>query len=180
MMARSAAFLRAINVGGHAVVKMSDLEKAFTDAGCSNVKTVLQSGNVVFDMPEDNPAGVLERVKWNLAGLVGTETTVLFRKMEDLHALTAESPFGNEPASDNIKWYVTFLSQRPVKKPPMPIVSPKDGLDLIGMRGLDVFIISRGIRGRYGFPNLFVEKEFGVPATSRNWTTILRIMKLFT
>jgi uncharacterized protein (DUF1697 family) len=48
MKHRHVAFLRAINVAGHAIVRMADLRQAFADAGCRNVRTYIQSGNVVF------------------------------------------------------------------------------------------------------------------------------------
>ena len=41
----------------------------------------------------------------------------------------------------------------------------------------NVFTVGFNVKGRYGFPNVFIEKEFGVPATTRNWNTILRILK---
>ncbi|HYQ86023.1 MAG TPA: DUF1697 domain-containing protein, partial [Bacteroidota bacterium] len=51
-MIQYAAFLRGINVGGHKPVRMSDLEKAFGQLGFRNVKTVLASGNVLFEAPQ--------------------------------------------------------------------------------------------------------------------------------
>jgi len=48
---RHVAFLRKVNVGGRGLVKMADLQQAFTAAGAKNVRTVIASGNVVFDAP---------------------------------------------------------------------------------------------------------------------------------
>ena len=57
------AFLRAINVAGHASVRMSDLKDAFAAAGCTGVRTYIQSGNVIFETPEENTTAVFQRVQ---------------------------------------------------------------------------------------------------------------------
>src|SRR4029077_19756102 len=54
-LARYVAFLRGINVGGNRVLKMDDLRKAFESLGFKDVKTVLASGNVMFDAPRSTP-----------------------------------------------------------------------------------------------------------------------------
>ena len=69
-MSQYIAFLRAINVGGHASVKRSDLKDAFAAAGCAGVRTYIQSGNVIFEAPEDNTAAVFERVRLQLRDLL--------------------------------------------------------------------------------------------------------------
>lgn len=62
-MNKYAAFIRAINVAGHATVRMSDLRDAFTAAGCKGVRTYIQSGNVIFEASEENIAAVFQRVR---------------------------------------------------------------------------------------------------------------------
>jgi hypothetical protein len=64
-----------------------------------------------------------------------------------------------------------------VRKARFPIASEKEGLDAFAREGLNVFVISRPVAGgRSGFPNLLIEKELGVVATSRNWNTLERIV----
>jgi uncharacterized protein (DUF1697 family) len=57
-------------------------------------------------------------------------------------------------------------------------VSPKDGLEVVAVKGLEAFVVSRRVKGRSGFPNLLVEKELGVPATTRNMTTVGKMAEL--
>ena len=61
-MKKYVAFLRAINVAGHASVKMSKLRATFQRAGGSEVRTLIQSGNVLFEAPAREAAGVVRRV----------------------------------------------------------------------------------------------------------------------
>jgi uncharacterized protein (DUF1697 family) len=74
---------------------------------------------------------------------------------------------------------VVFLSQKPVKKPTFPLVNAKEELTAVGMTDLEVFVVSRRKKsGFYGFPNTFIEKELGITATSRNWSTVTRLVQL--
>ncbi len=57
------AFMRAINVAGHASVRMSDVRDAFAAAGCRKVRTYLQSGNVIFESPPREAAAILRKVQ---------------------------------------------------------------------------------------------------------------------
>ena len=55
---------------------------------------------------------------------------------------------------------------------------PKERVEAIAMTDREVFIVSRRKKnGFYGFPNNFIEKELGVPATTRNWSTVTRIVE---
>jgi hypothetical protein len=67
----------------------------------------------------------------------------------------------------------------PPRKPGFPLRWPKEALEAIGMTDLGVFVVSRRTpNGFYRFPNTFVEKELGVPATSRNWSTATKIIEI--
>jgi uncharacterized protein (DUF1697 family) len=173
------AFLRAINVGGHAVVKMTDLRDAFAAAGCKNVRTLIQSGNVVFETSAENAAALFQRILVKLGALLGEEPVVLFRTAREIERLVKLAPFKRFATRRGIKLYVAFLSQKPRRKPPFPLRSAPEALDVIGMTHLEVFVVSGRKKNRfYGFPNALVEKELGVAATTRNWSTIAKIAEL--
>jgi len=173
------AFLRAINVAGHATVKMTDLARAFGSAGCANVQTCIQSGNVLFDAPDRTTNAVFREVRIQLRKLIGEEPTILFRSATELDRLSRNSLFREFIADPKVKLYVAFLSHKPARRPSFPLVSAKEALEVIGIKNLEVFIVSRRKKnGFYGFPNNFIEKELGVAATSRNWSTITKIAAL--
>jgi uncharacterized protein (DUF1697 family) len=175
---RHVAFLRAINVGGHAVVKMTDLKAAFVSAGCTNVATVIQSGNIIFEST-DTKTALAERIRAGLRDLIGGDTVVITRTSNELERMRTASPFSPLRAEADAKLYVSFLLHKPARKPPLPLVEPKEALDVVAMTDRDVFVVSRPKKnGFYGFPNGFVEKALGVPATTRNWSTVTRIAEL--
>ena len=178
-MTKYVAFIRAINVAGHASVKMSDLKEAFAAAGCKDVRTYIQSGNVIFEASEPDAGGIFERVRIKLRKLVSDEPTVLFRRLREINRIVKGNPFKDLDGDSDAKLYVAFLSRKPRNKPNFPIRSPKEGLEAIGLKNLEVFIVSRRKDNRfYGFPNNFIEKELGVLATSRNWSTVKKIAKV--
>jgi uncharacterized protein (DUF1697 family) len=74
--------------------------------------------------------------------------------------------------------YVCFLNNSPDKIPALPLVQAKEGLEVFMMKNRYVFVLSRIVNGRFGFPNNFIEKEFGVESTERNWTTVTKIAGL--
>jgi len=177
-MKKYVAFMRPINVAGHASVRMSDLRDAFAAAGCKGVRTYIQSGNVIFESPEGSTAAVFQRVRVKLRDLLGNEPGVLFRTLGEVEAIVRGAPFKGFEAEPGIKLYVAFLSRKPRSKPRFPLHSSKEALEAVAMKNLNVFIVSRRKKsGFYGFPNNFIEKELGISATSRNWSTLTKIVE---
>jgi uncharacterized protein (DUF1697 family) len=169
------AFLRAVNVAGHALVKMSDLKRLFESAGCKNVKTFIQSGNILFESMENESGALHLKLQRKLAELLGLEVTVAYRTARELQVLVAADPFRAMKTDPSVKLYVGFLATNPKTLPALPIVSAKEGLEIHRMTKGEVFVVSRSVKGRYGFPNNLIEKAFGVPATTRNWNTVVKI-----
>ena len=171
------AFLRAVNVGGHAVVKMEALRDAFTASRCHNVRTYIQSGNVVFESSVGEPL-ILRKLQTQLRSLLGVEPGIFMRTLEEVALLVARNPFREFQGESKIKLYVAFLAEAPRVKPQFPLLLPKEGLEASGMSGREVFVVSRpNASGFYGFPNNFIEKELRLSATSRNWNTVTKIVK---
>lgn len=178
-MTKYVAFLRAINVPGHASVRMSDAKEAFAAAGGKNVRTYIQSGNVLFEALEPDADWILKQIRSELQKLIGNEATVVLRKLHDIERMVQENPFKDVDKALDAKLYVAFLASKPTTVPELPLHEPKECLQAIGLENLEVFIVSRRKEnGFYGFPNNFIEKELGVLATSRNWNTVCKIAKL--
>jgi uncharacterized protein (DUF1697 family) len=180
-MNKYVAFLRAINVAGHAKVKMRDLKQVFITAGCKNVRTYIQSGNVLFEAPERDTKSLIQEIQNKLCELLGTEATVMYRTFREIEDIMRTAPFKEIEPETDVKLYVAFLSRKPHLKPTLPLLLPKEALEAVKVKNLEVFIVSRKKKnGFYGFPNNFIEKELGVPATTRNWSTVTKIADLLT
>ena len=169
------AFLRAINVGGRAVVKMPDRKAAFERAGCRKVRTFIASGNVLFDAPAKLPAALKTRVAAELLKLFGKAPGVCYRTLDEIDALIDAAPFGRMAADKTLKLYVAFMDRVPGTVPKLPIVVEKELVEITAIHAADMLIVSRRKpNGMYGFPNACVE-ELGVVATSRNWNTVTKV-----
>jgi len=172
------AFVRAINVAGHGRISMAELRDVFTSRGCLSVRTSLQSGNVVFTAPAREAPKLFRDVRIRLTEALGEGAEIMFRKMDDIHRLVQQDPFAHVHDT-SAKRYVAFLSRKPRRVPPRPILSTKEGLEVIGIEDREIFIVShRKVNGSFGFPNNFIEQQLGVPATSRNWSTVRRVCAL--
>jgi uncharacterized protein (DUF1697 family) len=171
------AFLRAINVAGHAVVKMVNVKGAFEAAGCKNVRTYIQSGNVIFDCASDKSTLLFVNIRTKLQKLIGSDPVIMFRTLSDLQAIVKYDPFKSVQNEALIKLYVAFLAEKPRVKPKLPLISSKEALEALAVKNLEVFILSRRKpNGFFGFPNNFIEQELGVLATSRNWSTVTKVL----
>jgi uncharacterized protein (DUF1697 family) len=171
------AFMRAINVAGHPIAKMSDVRNSFSAAGALNVRSYIQSGNVIFDSQPSRFSSVLKRIQANLRTLLGAEPQLLIRTLDELDSIVRAAPFTAFERESKIKLYVVFLSEKPTSLPKLPLTSVKEALEAIAIKDFDAFIVSRQKpNGFFGFPNNFIEKELGVSATSRNWSTVTKLV----
>ena len=171
------ALLRAINVGGTGIVRMTELQKAFSGAGCRNVRTVIASGNVLFEADDLDAVrpGILKKV----AAVMSGDPVIMFRTLRELETLVRAAPFGALVEDRVVKLYVMFMAAKPARTPVFPLVQPKERLEAIGMRKRDVFIVSRRKpNGWYGFPGTWLERELGVAATARSWSTVTKLVAL--
>ena len=173
------AFLRGINVGGKKLIKMEDLSRVFVSLGFKNVRTFIQSGNVIFDAAETNPNVLAKKIEKKIAESFGHEVPVLLQTLTELEAILKRDPFKKIKPGDEVMMFVTFLGAEPSTKPKLPLISSTENLEVFAIKDRAAFILARRKKnGSCGFPNNFIEKQLGVSATTRNWTTINRIIAL--
>ncbi len=173
-MIRHVAFLRAINVAGQKLIRMEELARIFSAAGFRNVRTYIQTGNVIFDSASTNSAALTKRIEQTLQRALGYEVTVMLRRLADIEEIVKRDPF-RETKADAL--YVVFLADEPRSKPKLPLISTTEGLEVFEVKDRAAFILVRRKKnGSFGYPNKFVEKELGVLATTRNITTVRKIV----
>jgi len=171
-MTKYVAFLRAINVGGHTVIKMADLKRMFESFGLENVQTFIQSGNVIFESGEENANSLAERIERGLEKASGFRIKLFVRTMRELQSILSKSPF--KPKADEMA-YIAFLNQKPAKKEAQALMSFKSAADDFAVTGREVYIL-RLDREKSVFSPNFVEKILKLPVTTRNLTTLTKIV----
>src|SRR5690554_5405611 len=118
------AFLRGINVGGHHKVPMAELKSTLASMGFSEIKTLLNSGNVVFETNPTEITALEEQMADVLEKNFGFPIPVLVKKLEDIQRLVAKKPFNDIDVHKDIRLYVTFLKNTPKDSLNLPWNSP--------------------------------------------------------
>jgi uncharacterized protein (DUF1697 family) len=168
---RHAAFLRGVMPYN---CKMPELRAAFEAAGFGDVRTVLASGNVVFD---DHSGAVAEelaqRAEAAMAKRLGRVFPAIVRSLDELRALLATDPYGNDVPAE-AKRVVTFLRRAPAA--PVPLPDAQDGARIVALRGREAFTVY--VRGASG-PTFMevIERTFGKDVTTRTWDTLLKVAR---
>lgn len=172
-MTRHVAWLRGVNLGKRQV-KSADLKAAFEAMGFANVKTLLASGNVLFDA---DPGDVdQKRIEAALEQRFGFEIGTVLRTQDELRALIALDPFKGRVEDDNTKLYVTFVDDRKARSLPMPCGVDGD-FEVVQLSEGEVFMLAfRLPNGRFGLGMDQVSRHFGKKRlwTSRNWNTVIK------
>lgn len=174
-MTTLAGFLRGINVGGHHKVPMAELREKLTAIGCTQVKTLLNSGNIVFEA-DANPIEPLEqRLEDYLSQSFGFPIPVILRTQKEISDLVDENPFATVHVHKDIRCYVSFLKNTPTLALPLPYTSADNSFRIIAIQNktiLSVLDLSATTTPK-GMDDL--EKLFGKNITTRNWNTVVKV-----
>ena len=164
------AFLRGINLGKRQI-KSADLKDAFEQLGFEQVRTLLASGNVIF---EGRPDKTLQaRIEQGLRQRFSFEVGTVLRTQDELKAMLNSKPFaGIEPEADVMR-YVLLLGA-PLE--PLPKFSDvPDNLDIVRVDAQEIYVVGHKLpNGRYseGMERLDRQLPQGILVTTRNWNTI--------
>ncbi|MBK6967466.1 MAG: DUF1697 domain-containing protein [Bacteroidales bacterium] len=172
------ALLRGINVSGKNLIKMAELVQALSDSGVSNVRTYIQSGNVVFESGTDIPFIVEKLIQDKIRERFGLEVPVQVLKRSELVYVSNHNPFINDRALPVDKLHLTFLNAIPD-----PALVSKAGAgsflpDEFIVSGNAVFVYCPDGYGRTKLTNTFFEKKLKVSATTRNWATVKKLCEM--
>lgn len=171
-MTRHAAFLRGVNLGKRSV-KSAELKAAFETMGFENVKTLLASGNVLFDGKAAK--GLKNKIETGLAAKFGFDVGTVLRTLDELKAMAKADPFGGEKENANQKLYVMLFAEDLPAGFKMKGVA--DDYAFPAMTAREIFMIGyRKPDGTYSAGLLGIEKQLpkGMLVTTRNWNTILK------
>jgi len=168
-MTRYAAFLRGVMPTN---AKMPEVKKAFEGAGCSDVKTLLASGNVVFTARPTSEAALQKKIEAALLRRCGIAFLTFVRPVEALRDMLALDPYRAFRIDPTAKRVVTFLLKQPTAKPKLPI--EQDGARILALKGREVFTAyTRTPKGPV-FMTL-LQKTFGKEQTTRTWETVQKV-----
>jgi len=177
-MIKYIAFLCGINVGGNKKVPMTELKNIMEKIGFSNVRTILATGNVIFDSPKKNTIAIKEIIEKKLHEIFGFEIKTLVYSMLDIIKLFATDPFKGIQVTKETRLYVTFLSHKPKSIFKTSHLSPDKLFGILKVTDIAIFSVLLTKDARSVDTMNFIDKEFGKDVTTRNWNTITKILSL--
>ncbi|GGH26172.1 DUF1697 domain-containing protein [Sphingobacterium alkalisoli] len=168
-------FLRGINVGGHHKVPMADLRDKLNQLECENVRTLLNTGNFVFETEQTNIQDLEHKIETFLSQSFGFIIPVILRGQKEISDLVSENPFATIDVHKDIRLYVSFLKNTPEVELTLPYFSEDKTYKIISIQNktiLSVLDLST-TNSPKGMDEL--EKLFGKNMTTRNWNTVQKV-----
>ncbi|MEO6703774.1 MAG: DUF1697 domain-containing protein [Jatrophihabitantaceae bacterium] len=177
MTERMVALLRGINVGKAKRVAMADLRDLLTDLGYTDVRTHLNSGNAIFSSPPKLVKQANERIQKAIAGQLKVDCAVVTRTASQLTEALSNDPFG-DLATDPSRYLIGFLSHELGPAKAKAFEQRDFGEDQVRFGGPQAYLwCPGGINSSALFKTNWM-KELGVTLTTRNWTTVHKLVEL--
>jgi uncharacterized protein (DUF1697 family) len=171
-MAIYIAMLRGINIGPHKRIKMNRLRESFEGLGFDQVKTYIQSGNVVFNARKIPPAVLCQKIEKSLLQDFGFSVSVILRTREEIGKVIRGNPLLKEKSIDPAKLHVAFLSDAPKAVSLGKLETLTLAPDRACCLGKELYLyFPNGVSGSSLWKHP-LDRVLMVTATMRNWNTV--------
>jgi uncharacterized protein (DUF1697 family) len=166
------SMLRGINVGGHKQIKMDRLRESFEALGFAQVKTYIQSGNVVFKAGKVSATTLSKKIEERILGDFGFSVSVISRTADELANTINNNPFLNQPGIDPEKLHVAFLSEAAAPPALNRLAQLTLKPDQSRCLGREVYLyFPNGVSGSSLWRHP-LDGVLSVVSTTRNWKTV--------
>ena len=171
-----AAFLRAVNVSGTKRLAMAELRLALEHAGFEQVRSLLQSGNLLFRTARaSDAAGLARRVEREIHERLGVQTDVLMRTADELESILERNPFVAEAERDPAHVVVMFLRERATQSSVERLRAAIAGPERVAAGACELYLTYPGGIGESRLTNAAIERALGTRGTARNWNTLRKL-----
>jgi len=170
--------LRAVNLAGHNQVRMADLRELLTRLGMQDVRSLLQSGNLVFRSDVRTTTQVERLLEDAAATRLGLETDFFVRTAKDWRDIVAGNPFPGEAERDPSHLLVMLLKKAPDRGHVTALQKTIAGREVVRAGGRHAYVVYPDGIGRSRLTSARIERELGTRGTGRNWNTVLKLCAL--
>ena len=171
------ALLRGVNVGGKNKLPMKDLADIFVKAGCSEVRTFIQSGNVLFNAPAQVAKRIAATVPGQIEKRFGHRPPLVVRTAEQLAAVADNNPFLQAGAAEDMV-HVMFLASAPDAARVKGLDPLRSSPDAFAVRGAEVYLhLPNGV-AKTKLTNAYFDSRLATISTGRNWRTVLTLLEM--
>ena len=170
--------LRAVNLGAHNKIGMSELRELLTGLGMGNVQTLLQSGNVVFQSDVRTTSEAERLIEIAAAQRLRLVTDVLVRSAKEWKGIIADNPFPKEAKQDPSHLLAVALKDAPTRSNVAALQDAIIGREIVSVHGRCAYIVYPDGIGRSRLTSALIEKRLATRGTGRNWNTVLKLSAL--
>ncbi|NOT28835.1 MAG: DUF1697 domain-containing protein [Planctomycetes bacterium] len=172
------ALLRGINVGGKNTLAMEELAEIFVAAGCSEVRTVIQSGNVLFRASSAVAARVAGEVTKEIERRLDLCVPVVLRTAGELELVGRSNPFLRARGAAPETLHVVFLAEDPAATALAALDPRRSSPDEFRALGREIYLACPNGIARSKLTNAWFDRVLATTSTMRNWRTVLKLAEL--
>lgn len=172
------ALLRGVNVGGKNKLKMAELSKALVANGFDNVRTYIQSGNIVFSSTLTDKLFLADKIKEIIHKAFGLEIPVLIKTHKDLVNVVNSLPFNKKQLAETKKIYFLFLFNTPTNQILETLKAMDFHEDIFSVKDDVIYLYYNNGAGRSKMTTSIFEQKLKIVATARNWNTVHKLIDL--
>ena len=172
------SILRGINVSGHRLIKMDALKELCSTLKMQQVKTYIQSGNIVFQSAQNNCDAQSKKLEKAIQQKFGFEVPVITLSKSELANCIAANPYTKDKKLNEAFFHVTFLKKQPdnINSTETNDISLKNERYFLDERC--IYLYCPDGYGKTKLTNSFFENKFKVTATTRNWKTVNELLRM--
>jgi uncharacterized protein (DUF1697 family) len=171
------ALLRGINVGGKNKILMRDLSAIFVEAGCKDVRTFIQSGNVIFSSSARASARIPGLIAAQITDSFGYKTPVVLRSTVELEDAVSNNPF-LKAGSPLESLHVLFLADLPAPSKIEALDPHRSPGDEYIVRGRQIYLRLPNGAADTKLTNAYFDARLATTSTGRNWRTVTKLLEL--
>lgn len=169
------ALLRAVNVAGHNMLPMAKLRALLEALGFEAVRSLLQSGNVVFRSDARSGSSIEARLERETTRRLGVATDFFVRSAAEWKGVVARNPLPQEAAADPRRFAVMLLKDEPAAKNLEALQAAITGRERLRADGRQLYVVFPDGFARTRLTTALIEKKLATRCTARNWNTVLKL-----
>jgi uncharacterized protein (DUF1697 family) len=171
------ALLRGINVGGKNKINMETLREVCASLGFKNIKTYINSGNVIFETGRSNNIKLAAKIAKAIEKEFSLTIRVLVRSMSEIENIIENNPFAGKLKNDK-DLHVFFLDEKLPKEKCELLLSNNNENEMFIVRDLEIFCLLKISVLDSLIGKSYIDKKLKIPTTARNWRTVKKIATL--
>jgi uncharacterized protein (DUF1697 family) len=172
------SMLRGVNLGPHNRIKMDALCALYQSLKCEDMRSYVQSGNVIFRSKEKNPTQLANKIQDAIGGKLGFRPDVILRTPEEFRKAIAANPFAKRRDLNPGKLLVTFLASEPNAEARAKLLALKPTPEELHLIGRELYIYFPNGAGRSKLPWSSLAEKLGTTGTARNWNSVTKMLEI--